>query len=135
MDKVKKDSAKLAQMCVDLKQTMEQMNKVQRTQQMTHKMSSVSPSKHVYNGNAQSHDESVKLMKSLIMSQIEEMKKSFSKMDSNMTSKFDRLLQEINSRNVSLFNNIKQINDKQGCDCDKGVIVLRYCTCLIVWSL
>eukprot|EP01084_Bolivina_argentea_P106338 190312_1 len=113
MDKVKKDSAKLAQMCVDLKQTMEQMNKVQRTQQMTHKMSSVSPSKHVYNGNAQSHDESVKLMKSLIMSQIEEMKKSFSKMDSNMTSKFDRLLQEINSRNVSLFNNIKQINDKQ----------------------
>merc|ERR1712129_12261 len=37
----------------------------------------------------------------------------FSAMDNAMANKLDKLLQEINSRNVMLFNNLKQINDAQ----------------------
>merc|ERR1712129_81346 len=58
-------------------------------------------------------NETVKVIKQLIISQIDERKKEFSAMDNAMANKLDKLLQEINSRNVMLFNNLKQINDAQ----------------------
>merc|ERR1712048_95868 len=58
--------------------------------------------------------DTVKVIKDLIISQIAQSKKEFAAhVDEGIAAKMDKLLQELNSRNVMLFNNLKTINDAQ----------------------
>lgn len=109
VDKLKNDSTKINKLYADFAQLYQNLN------DSVIAMPSPTPIKKrkmsMFGGG---DHETVKVIKDLIISQIAQSKKEFvAHVDNGIASKMDKLLQELNSRNVMLFNNLKTINDAQ----------------------
>ena len=59
------------------------------------------------------NEATVQMMKAMISRQIEEMKRQFVRSDGALKANLDKMLQHINSGNVSLFNNMKTLHGAQ----------------------